>query len=257
MKAVNPAVKYFILSFPLVGNLSLKHMKKDAGQAGLTRQGITLLSCRVKKLSSMFHPSSSVFQAGFTLVEVLVSTAILSLIVAALYSTFFLSDRAVRGMDDSLLKLHECRMSLDIMGREADSLLAGRGDRNSFFKIEDRDIFGRQTSRFSFTAFSPLRPGLSAIAYYAEEKNGVLSIFKKIQAASGRTAGAKGVEVMEGIDSFVVEARDSTTGKWTKTWEVSEANRLPDELRFTITFFIRDRPIRLSETVRPKIGKTL
>jgi len=44
---IKPVMKYLKLSFPLVGNLSFTHMKKDVGQAGMTGPNNTLLNCRV------------------------------------------------------------------------------------------------------------------------------------------------------------------------------------------------------------------
>ena len=53
----------------------------------------------------------------------------------------------------------KARMSMDTMSREMDSVVYKSGDKNSVFKVEDRDLFGKQVSRITFTAFSPLRPG--------------------------------------------------------------------------------------------------
>ncbi len=46
---------------------------------------------------------------GFTLIEMLLALALLSIVLGALYSTFFLSHRAMEGIDGGLVKLQECR----------------------------------------------------------------------------------------------------------------------------------------------------
>jgi prepilin-type N-terminal cleavage/methylation domain-containing protein len=195
---------------------------------------------------------AKVSERGFTLIELLVSMVLLSIVLGAVYSTFFMAHRALDGMDESLLKLRECRMFMDTIVRETDSLLEGQ--KYSAFKVEDRDIFGKETSRFTFTAFSPLVPGLSLISYYADQKDGKLVLYKKLVSVSS-TKENDPVELMEGIGSFTVEVLDGD--KWVKTWDVAATLRVPDEIRITLTVMIKDRPVSIYETVRPKIGKIL
>ena len=191
---------------------------------------------------------------GFTLIELLISLALLSIILAALYSSFSLSNKAIKGIDDSLLLLQESRMALDIMGREMDSVLFSPDSKGSLLRIEDRDIYGKQASRITFTSFSPLLSGLAEISYYVEEKDGVTTLFKKIENAN-KNYPEKGVEIIDRIDSFAVEAK--TGDKWIRTWDAAEIGKLPEEVRITMTFHIKDRPITLYRTVSPKIGKTI
>ncbi len=195
---------------------------------------------------------TKVSEKGFTLIELLVSVVLLSIVLGAVYSTFFMAHRALDGMDDSILKLRECRMFMDTIVRETDSLLTGK--KYSTFKVEDRDIFGKETSRFTFTAFSPLVPGLSLISYYVDQKDKKLVLFKTIKSVSDSKETAP-VELMEDVGAFTVEVLDGN--KWVKTWDLTETGRGPDEIRITMTVMIKDRPISIYETVRPKIGRTL
>lgn len=201
-------------------------------------------------------PIVNSWKAGFTLMEVLVAFLILSILLGAIYSTFFLSHRAMEGMEESLLKLQECRMAMDILRREGDSVVFSSDNERTVFKMEDRDIYGRQASRFTFTAFSPLIPGLSIISYYVEEEeDGKSTIFKRIHSTSQPNADGRGAEVIEDVEAFLVEARDND--RWVKTWDALETKKIPEEFRITITVFIKERRVSIHETVRPKIRRTI
>ncbi len=204
-----------------------------------------------------FNLQPSSFDKGFTLLEVLVAFAILSIILSALYSTFALSHKAVEGVEDSIIKLQESRMAIDIMKREVDSLVFRGGNNNMAFKLEDRDIYGKQASRIVFTSLSPLVPGLSFISYSVEERDGKLVVLKKMNSANTPDNMTKEVEIAEGVESFTVEARDNGNGTWSKVWNARDIGKIPEELRITLTVLIKGRPVSLYETARPKIGKPL
>ncbi len=193
---------------------------------------------------------------GFTLLELLISIALLTIILGAVYGTFFMSHRALDGTDDMLLKLQEGRMTLDTVCREMESLFYSPSNRFSVLRIEDRDIYGRQTSRVALTTFSPLTPGMSVVSYYVEENNGKLRLLKKIRPSfAPDNPEEKGVELIEDLQTFTVEAL--LKGRWVRTWDASDTNSVPGELRVTITYMIKDRPFTLYETINPRIGRRI
>ncbi len=205
---------------------------------------------------------------GFTLLEVLLALLLLTIVLGAVYSTFFLAQKAVTGIDDSLLRLQEGRALLDTLSREVDAAVYSQGKSKSLCKIEDRDIYGRQTSRFTFTTLSPRRPGLSRVTYQVEEQDKILVLYKTMEdpyreglekgppaAGADRPGPHQPTELIEGLESFTVEAKEGTN--WVRTWDTEETRRMPEEVRVTLVFKIKDRPVTIYETIKPKIDKPI
>jgi len=194
------------------------------------------------------------FRSGFTLIEVLVSVAILSIVLASIYGTFFLSHRAIEGMDESMTKLQESRRALDILKRELDSavFIPDPDNGKTFFRMQDRDIYGKQASQLTFTAFSVLRPGLSRIAYYIEDKDGKLYLYKKVESPFGKQE-TEGVEIIEDLDAFAIEVRYND--KWIKIWDTDINKNMPDEVRISLSMMIKGRKVTLSDVSKPMYDK--
>jgi general secretion pathway protein J len=192
--------------------------------------------------------------AGFTLIEVLIAVAILSIVLAAIYSTFFLSHRAIEGMDESMLKLQESRMAIDILRRELDSAFYRVNEGNTFLKIEDRDVYGKQAAQLTFTTFSPLRPGLSKISYYIEDKDGNLSLFKKIESPYSKEE-TEGVDIIEDLEAFTVEAKYND--KWVKTWDTEIIKDKPNEIRIGLTIMIKAKKVTIFDVSQPRVDRAI
>ena len=200
--------------------------------------------------------------AGFTLLEILIALAITSFIVTALYGTFFLSQKAIDSIDDSLIRLQAARTVVDNLKRELESACHFSGSEYPLFKLEDRDFYGRSASRITFTAFSPLTAGLAKVSYNVEENDGKLMLKKSISSAFPSKTKTKDVELIEDIHSFSIEVK--FRDKWVKTWDSKTTNGIPEDIRIAVTFFSKNRDARKEgrETVsvfdfaKPMIGKT-
>ena len=222
--------------------------RKDCGQAAMTEISG---DCPFFTL----HPSSFILRKrGFTLMEVLVAVSILSIVLTAIYSTFLLSQRAIDGMDESMLKLQESRKAIDILRCELDSSYYDTQDVNTFLKIQDRDVYGRQASQLSFTAFSTLRPGLSKVSYYIEDKDGKLNLLKKIESPYGKEE-TEGVEIIEDLEGFSIEAKHDDT--WVKTWDTGVNKGRPEEIRIGLTMLLKGKKVTLYDASRPRIGRAI
>ncbi|MBI5407746.1 MAG: prepilin-type N-terminal cleavage/methylation domain-containing protein [Nitrospirae bacterium] len=215
--------------------------------------------------SSVFQPSAFSLQpsaSGFTLIEVLVSITLLTVVLGAVYGSFFSVQRALERFDNVSLKYHDARTALDLMRREIESALlkdtgadteTGKGGKTDFI-IKDRDLLGKSTSILNFTAFSLKSSTANTILYYVEEKDEKLDLLKK-EAPSVIKAKEYTMEIVEGIEGFTVESLFN--GKWVKTWDTSNTGKIPDMLKISIEFDDNGKKVKLTEFARPKIGKNL
>ena len=203
----------------------------------------------------ILHPSSFILcRRGFTLFEVLIAVAILSIVLTALYGTFFMSSRAMEDMDESMTKLQETRKAIDILRRELDSAYYKEGDEKTFLKVLDKDLYGKQATQLEFTGFTTVRPGLSKISYYMEEKDRKSTLFKKIESSFGKEE-SEGTDIIEDLEEFTIEAKYQD--KWVKTWDTGIAKKMPDEIKISLSVMIKGRKVTLSDMARPMYGKTI
>jgi general secretion pathway protein J len=193
-------------------------------------------------------------KAGFTLLEVLIAVAILSIVLTALYGTFFMSSRAMEDMDESMTKLQESRKAIDILRRELEAAYHNDNNEKTFVKILDKDLYGKQATQLEFTAFTMVRPGLSKISYYMEEKDKKRTLFKKIGSSFGKEE-SEGADIIEDLEEFTIEAKYQD--KWVKTWDTGIIKKMPDEIKISLSVMIKGRKVTLSDMARPMYGKTI
>jgi hypothetical protein len=187
-------------------------------------------------------------------------------------------------MDEYMLKLQESRMAIDILRRELDSTFYRGNETNTLLKIQDRDINGKQASQLTFTTFSPLRPGLSRISYYIENKDGKLNLFKKLESSyvnennhpsppfnsplsKGGYRGVKGglggflgdetegVDIIEDLEAFTVEVLYND--RWVKTWDTDVTKSIPGEIRIGLSIMIKGNKMTIFDVSRPRVDRSL
>ncbi len=200
---------------------------------------------------------------GFTLIEVLLALVILTVVLGAVYSSFFTVQRAIERFDGVSLKYHEARMALDFMRREIESAFFEKPQTSTSdtetiqtaFVIEDRDIFGKPVSELSLTAFSPIGRVVRMISYFVKEKDGSLSLIKTESPVEAISTQGQSIEILEGIEGFTVETLYKD--KWIKTWDTAQTDKLPDIVKVSIEFDDRGKKVILATYAIPKIGKRL
>lgn len=192
--------------------------------------------------------------SGFTLIEVLVSLSIMAVVLAALYSTFFTAERAMNVAGVRLERMNEARTALDAIKREAEAAMGGRVEAERFL-VKDRDLYGKPASEVSFISAISLAPGYGRVTYYVKESEGRRVLMKRVSLPEGFAArvvrGEPEAEVIESVDSFLVEAR---SGKdWFRT---SSTGDLPELVRITIGVDMGGgRTERMSIIARPRTGR--
>ena len=197
---------------------------------------------------------------GFTLIEILISLTLLTIVLGAVYSSFFSVNAVLERFENVSLKYHEARTALDIMRREIESALPNSSrtitttEDKTAFVIKDRDIMGKSTSELSLTAFTFKGSGVNAISYYVEEKDEKLTLLRK-ESPSGIQSKEYIMETIEEIEGFSVETYSNN--QWIKTWNSANTGKLPVIVRVSIEFDDNGKKVKLMEYAKPRVGKKL
>jgi general secretion pathway protein J len=207
---------------------------------------------------------------GFTLLEVLVALALLAIISAALYGTYF---SLMRGRDAAQTRMTERRelsTTLDRLRRElaavcyraqsTGSSQPAAGDQQStqlHFVVEDRDYFGKPASTLDFTALAPPPGGnLPAsdqvrIRYRVVEKDGKLSLMR-MEKDRYVTADPLPYPQLEDLEGFLVEC-SGDGAQWVKTWDTAINHGLPQYVRVTVRLKEGEKTVALSAIITPMV----
>jgi general secretion pathway protein J len=193
-------------------------------------------------------------QRGLTLVEVLVSVAVLGMIATLIYGTFDALSRAKKGEAQRGDRTRQARAALDRMSREMQS---------AYLSLHTPTVPILQTrvtawmarngapyDRVDFTAFAHLRTDRDAkesdqaeIGYFVlpdPDKDGKMDLVRREQSPPDMDPQRGGVVsvICEDIESFDVRYFDPTTGQWIESWDSTQVtgqqNRLPYEVKITL-----------------------
>jgi len=198
--------------------------------------------------------------SAFTLIEVLISLALLTIVLGAVYTSFFSVNRALDRFEKISMKFHEARTALDMMRREIEGAFVKnpKGEYENRitagFVIKDRDILGISASSLEMTSYSFRGNSVVAVAYFAGMKDGTLSLIKRESPAASQEEGYA-VDVMEDIKGFTVETMFNNA--WVKTWDTATTGKLPEIVRVSIEFDDNGKTVTLSEYAKPRKGTKL
>lgn len=195
------------------------------------------------------NPSSR----GFTLIELMVALAIFSAMLAMLYQGLFTARRATAGFEESLTRLHEIRMTMDVMRRELEAAQASADDKDApGVTLVGKEFYGAPGTECSFTTFrAPYGGALSVVYYVSETADRRLVLYKKTAKPWKPIEDSEPAEIIEDIDSFLIEVKDGDN--WVSTW----SGATESAVRITIATKVGDREVRLQQTVQPMTGRAL
>jgi len=194
---------------------------------------------------------------GFTLIEVLIALALLVILSAALYGTYF---ALMKGRDAAVEKMDERRelsVTLDLLHRELSAAFYSSQNKRLRFVVEDRDFYGKPASTLAFTAIAPPRSDTVPssdqveVSYTPVEKERKL-VLERQEKELYSTATPVRYPQMKGLEGFLVECYDGE--KWVRTWDTALNLRLPSYIRVTIGVKDGEKTVNFSTISRPRIG---
>jgi general secretion pathway protein J len=176
--------------------------------------------------------------AGFTLLEVLVALALLAVIASALYGSYFTlfkgKETTIAGMDER----RAIRETLDLLRRELSSAWNRPGKPLTTFVVEDRDQFGKPSSRLAFTTIAPPTAGGHPVSdqlsvEYSVVADGETLILRRSAQDLHKSSKPPTYPQIEKIQGFLVECTPDGT-KWVKSWDTAINGTLPRAVRVTL-----------------------
>jgi len=212
-------------------------------------------------------------ERGLTLLEVLVSVAIVAMVGLLLYGAFHGMARSRENMEDVADRHHQGRAALSRMARElsaafmsahlplSTSLMTNPPQQTAFIGTDSRPA-----DRVDFTSFSHIR--LRADSHESDQNE--ISYFGSTDREGGRldlarreskyldadpTRGGIVQVLAEDIESFDLRYLDPLTGEWVDSWDstqpAAQFGRLPSQV--WITLVLRDSAGGTSVTFQTKV----
>lgn len=183
---------------------------------------------------------------GFTLLEVLISIAILAAITSLLYGAFAALKRSKDGLTRLQDRQREARMAMSRITRELQSAyLSAHAPLNQALVVQ-KTLFkgqrGTPADRLDFTAFANRRLDRDShasdqceLSYFGmpdPDGSGRTDLVRRIDTELDLEPDKGGrIEVLAtDIDLFNLEYMDAQTGEWQETWDTSQATGQPDRL---------------------------
>jgi general secretion pathway protein J len=195
-------------------------------------------------------------EKGFTLLESLVALALVSLMGAVLYSTYFGLTRAREKASAGMESFRELRTTLDNLKMEIASVFFNRNNKRLHFIVEDRDSFGKPASNLILTTISPsggithVGSDLVEIKYFPREKEGKMLLTRQVKDVY---LSPKPIPYprMEELEGFLVECFDGQ--RWVRSWNTDLTGGLPKAVKVTIRIKDGGRTVDFSTISYPKV----
>lgn len=190
---------------------------------------------------------------GMTLLEIMVSIAILGMVAVLIYGAF---DSLSRGKKGEGMRAERTRQGRDALARMVRDLsgayLSFHNPPNQTLQVRRTQFVGESGAfdRLDFTAFAHRRyekdakeSDQSEIGYFVvkdPDVDGKMDLVRREQSPPDMETKRGGVVnvIAENVASFDLRYLDATTGQWLETWDslqnLNQPNRLPFEVRITL-----------------------
>lgn len=198
---------------------------------------------------------------GFTLIEAMISIAVLALVGALIYGAFDGMNRTRNAIGKYNSRYHQGRTAIARMAREIQSAyvsLNGQNGSNPSMQVRQTAFIGKDEGsidRLDFTAFAHRRIVSNAhesdqceIGYFGARNpdTGGMDLVRREDKYLDMAPDRGGVinVLAEDIQSLNFEYFDDLTGDWSSSWDTLQATgqpaRLPMQVR--ITLILNDGP---------------
>ncbi len=216
-------------------------------------------------------------RSGMTLVEIMVATAILSVITAMIWVSFSQGNRAIRQVEASQDRYHEAEVALSVIARDLASAYLTKHINPTepvavyVFSAEERSPI----DRLSFVSFAHRRTIRDShesdqceIGYYGAPDPDDVSVTNLIRRVDPLiddepTRGGRRLILVRDVIEFDLSFYERTQEEWLEEWDTTEAttgqpDRLPDQVRVLLTLregedreltFTTQVPIHLHEAL--------
>jgi general secretion pathway protein J len=183
---------------------------------------------------------------GFTLIEVLISIAILAAITALLFGAFSALKRSKDGLSRVQDRQREARLAMARITRELQSAyLSAHMPINQALLVQ-KTIFkserGTPADRLDFTAFANRRLDKNShvsdqceLSYFGSpnpDGSGTTDLVRRIDTELDLepTRGGRIEVLATDIDLFDLQYLDAQTGQWQESWDTTQTTGQPDRL---------------------------
>jgi general secretion pathway protein J len=194
-------------------------------------------------------------QSGVTLIEMLISMAILAIVATLMYTGFTQTSRNKKRVEAELDRSHEVRMGVERIARELSmAFVSAQTNPDLSLQVVKSAFIAKEAgggSKIDFTSFSHRRLYRDAhesdqneIGYFMANDPDDSSIKVLARREQNRIdddpeKGGRTQILIRDITGFELAFLEPMTGEWVTTWDTTQAamqlNRLPSQVRIKVS----------------------
>jgi prepilin-type N-terminal cleavage/methylation domain-containing protein len=194
-------------------------------------------------------------RAGFTLLELIISIAILSAVLVTIYATLSMGSRTWDKGERDIEKVQRMRVVMDLLSREIKAAYPYKVTPGELDTHREFYLFDGQKDSLSFVSCVPLRGGtgkLSWLTFWVEEGMGLVvverdalrsDIFKERETMDtdemvvlDANATAIRFDYYRSEEGDTEEATDGEDTAWEEKWDAEEEESMPQAVSVAVTF---------------------